>query len=84
MVDAEAEGRACMLAATHVRAEREALVPELRFARQHVRGPKPALLFADVPAYRVSFLDLGFVRVNDGIFARGFALERLRAAATTV
>lgn len=84
IVDAECDAQPCMLAATQLSSERTAFVPELRFARTHLRGSVRALLFADVPHYRVGFADLGFVRIEEGIFARGFTADALRGAAVTV
>lgn len=84
VVDADADGAPCTLAATQLSAERESLLPELRFARAQLRGARPALLFADMPAHRLGFSDLGFARCADGIFARGFPVETLSALSTTV
>jgi hypothetical protein len=84
IVDAQLHGAPCMLAATQMSGERERLIPELRFARKHLRGDRRALLFADMPVYRVAFADLGFARIADGIHARGFSAGSLHAHVATV
>jgi hypothetical protein len=84
IVDAELDGAPCMLAATQMSAQREGLVPELRFARKHLRGDRRAVLFVDMPVYRVDFTDLGFSRIADGVYTRGIFAESLRAAVATV
>lgn len=84
IVDADREGAPCTLAATQLGASRETFVPELRFARSQLRGALPALLFVDMPPYRLDFRDLGLQAIGEGIFARGFARAELQAAAATV
>lgn len=84
IVEAECDAQPCILAATQLSSERSAFLPELRFARTHLRGTTRALLFADMPPYRVGFADLGFTAVDDGIFARGFAAGALRGAVATI
>lgn len=84
IVDADLNGEPCVLAATQLRGERESYVPELRFARRHLRGRAQTLLFADVPAGRGGFTDLGFAQIADGLFARGFGARTLRPATATV
>ncbi len=84
IVDADVEREPCMLAATQLGERRGSFIPELRFARTHLRGSQRALLFADMPEYRTGFADLGFRRVDDGIFARGFDAAVLGTAVATV
>lgn len=84
IVDADLDGTPCTLAATQLSGERGALVAELRFARTHLRGSSNALLFADMPEYRFGFTDLGFERIGDGMYVRGFDPGALSAAAATV
>lgn len=84
IVDADIAGEPCMLAATQISSEREGYIPEMRFARSHMRGAQRALLFADVPGYGIGFADLGFVQIADGIFARDFSLGELRAQSAAV
>lgn len=84
IVDADIEGEPCMLAATQISAEREGYVPEMRFARSHMRGAQRALLFAELPDYGIGFADLGFAQIAHGIFARGFSSGELRAESATV
>lgn len=84
MVDAHIDTEPCTLAATELSAERHAFVPELRFARRHLRGNRRTLLFVDVPVYRVGFTDLGFTRIEEGIFARGFSTGALAASVVTI
>ncbi len=84
VVDADLDGAPCMLAATQLSSERESYVPELRFARRHLRGETRALLFADVPAHHEGFSDLGYSEIADGVYERGFPAGALRAANATV
>jgi hypothetical protein len=84
MVDAELFGEACTVTATQFSSERTWYVRELRFTRGHLRGGEPALLFADVPVAARRFSDLRFEEIGDGIFARGFPAEKLRAVSATV
>lgn len=84
IVDADIGGEPCMLAATQISTQREGYVPEMRFARRHMRGAQRALLFADVPGYGIGFADLGFVQIADGIFARAFSSGELRGESATV
>lgn len=84
IVDADASGEPCMLAATQLRSERESFVPELRFARRHLRGLARALLFADMPQHQRGFADLGYAQVADGIFVRGFTAEMLEPVTATI
>jgi hypothetical protein len=84
ILDAELSGQACTLAATQLSSDRASYVRELRFTRGHLRGGDPALVFADVPAPARRFSDLGFAQLGNGIFARRFAAEKLRAVSVTV
>lgn len=84
LVDADLDGAPCMLAATEISSEREGYVPEMRFARRHLRGTDRGLLFADAPDYGIGFSDLGFERIADGIFARAFSIAEVRARSATV
>ena len=84
IVDTELDGEPCTLAATQLSQERGSFVPELRFARAHLRGSQRALVFVDMPEYRTGFADLGLRRVDDGIFARGFDAAVLGTAVAIV
>lgn len=84
VVDGALEGAPCMLAATQLDGARESLIADLRFVRRYLRGSGPALLFAQLPDYRIGVSDLGFSRVADGIFERGFAPGALRAQTARV
>lgn len=84
VIDADVDGVPCALAVTQLSSVREQFIVELRFARSHLRGTQPALLFAQMPPYRVGFSDLGFERIHEGIFQRGFAALSLRAAAAII
>lgn len=84
IVGAELDGAPCMLAATQISGEREGFIPEMRFARRHLRGAQRAMLFADAPDYGIGFSDLGFARIADGIFVRGLFPNELHAQSATV
>jgi hypothetical protein len=84
IVDADAGGEPCVLAATQLRGERESYVPELRFARRHLRGPAHALLFADMPRHDRGFADLGYAEIADGIYVRGFSAETFAPLTATI
>lgn len=84
VLDGEIDDAACTLAATQFSREREYYVGELRFARAHLRGAAPALLFVEAPVPAKRFGDLGFEEYADGIFARAFPSANLRALTATV
>ncbi|HEY8313418.1 MAG TPA: hypothetical protein VIG51_04515 [Candidatus Baltobacteraceae bacterium] len=73
------------LYATQFAGERHRRIPELRFARAHMRSTQaPALLFAHLARRAIAFEDLGFTDVlgatagNERVYARGFAVESAR------
>jgi len=84
IVDADASGEPCTLAATQLRGERESYVPELRFACLHLRGAQAALLFADIPQHHRGFADLGYAEVADGVFVRGFSADNIEPLTATI
>jgi hypothetical protein len=75
-------GESCALFATQFASERERRIPELRFARDHIRGVRgPALFFAHLADRRIEFADLGYrdaLAASPGaerIYVRGWKIE---------
>jgi hypothetical protein len=84
VAEAEIDEAPCILAATQLSVQRDSYVPELRFARAHLRGDTPALLFAQAPPPAKRFADLGFQELAEGVFIRGFSAPSVRAVTATV
>lgn len=82
-VEAEMDGRSCVLAATQFSEERRPCIAEIRFARGMLRGAQcDAILCAHLRETRIAFGDLGFreegspAQSPERVYVRGF--EKMR------
>jgi hypothetical protein len=84
VVESHYGSQRCILAATAFGRYRDSYVFELRFTRARLRGPRAAVLFAELPRSSAGIEDLGFRPIAESIYIRGFAQEAFSATTLTI